>query len=165
MRRAVGPLDKRKRVTRCQSCVKRRIKCQGLFELMSETSGERWIKHMLYGTCRILQSKDPGNLGPLSERLFEAFSLLEASRAIIYGESTFLFQDSWMKRNKSSATDSSDSMEAMLGFLVRVSMWSKSSFFYHLEAIPSRLRASNPTVQLLTLQARYFQVEAERKDI
>jgi len=26
MKRAVGPLDKRKRVTRCQSCVKRRIK-------------------------------------------------------------------------------------------------------------------------------------------
>ncbi|RMJ13023.1 hypothetical protein CDV36_007321 [Fusarium kuroshium] len=94
----------------------------GLFELMSETSGERWIKHMLYGTCRIFQSKDPGNLEPLSERLFEAFSLLEASRAIIYGESTFLFQDSWMKRKKSPATDS---METVLEFLVRISTWSK----------------------------------------
>ncbi|KAK4092258.1 transcriptional regulator family: Fungal Specific TF [Purpureocillium lilacinum] len=29
MRRAVGPLDKRRRVTRCQACAQRRIKCQG----------------------------------------------------------------------------------------------------------------------------------------
>ncbi|KAL7952950.1 hypothetical protein V8C34DRAFT_318603 [Trichoderma compactum] len=29
MKRAVGPLDKRKRVTRCQACAKRQIKCQG----------------------------------------------------------------------------------------------------------------------------------------
>lgn len=92
---------------------------------MSETSGERWIKHMLYGTCRIFQSKGPKKLDPLSERLFEAFRLLEASRAIIYGESTFLFQDSWMKRKKSPATDPSDAMETMLEFLVRISTWSK----------------------------------------
>ncbi|KAL6693161.1 hypothetical protein J3F84DRAFT_86421 [Trichoderma pleuroticola] len=29
MKRAVGPLDKRKRLTRCQACAKRQIKCQG----------------------------------------------------------------------------------------------------------------------------------------
>ncbi|KAM6519324.1 hypothetical protein FALCPG4_012967 [Fusarium falciforme] len=115
----------------------------GLFELMSETSGERWIKHMLYGTCRIFQSKGPEKLDPLSERLFEAFRLLEASRAIIYGGSTFLFQDSWMKRKKSPATDPSDSMETIFEFLVRISTWSKS-FFEYLEAIPCHLRAEHP---------------------
>ncbi|CAI6099868.1 unnamed protein product [Clonostachys chloroleuca] len=31
MRRHAGPLDKRKKVTRCQSCSKRRIKCEGGF--------------------------------------------------------------------------------------------------------------------------------------
>lgn len=92
---------------------------------MSETSGERWIKHMLYGTCRIFQSKGPGRLDPLSERLFEAFRLLEASRAIIYGGPTFLFQDSWMKRKKPPARDPSDPMETILEFLVRISTWSK----------------------------------------
>jgi hypothetical protein len=92
---------------------------------MSETTGERWIKHMLYGTCRIFQSKGPGKLEPLSERLFEAFRLLEANRAIIYGGSTFLFQDSWMKRKKFAATGFLDPTETVLEFLVRISTWSK----------------------------------------
>lgn len=80
---------------------------------------------MLYGTCRIFQSKGPGELEPLSERLFEAFRLLEASRAIIYGGSTFLFQDSWMNHKESLATGSLDPMEAVLEFLVGISTWSK----------------------------------------
>ena len=80
---------------------------------------------MLYGTCRIFQSKGPEKLEPLSEWLFEAFRLLEASRAIIYGGSTFLSQDSWMKRKKTPAKDPSDPMEPILEFLVQISTWSK----------------------------------------
>lgn len=36
MKRAVGPLDKRKRVTRCQACAKRQIKVRSLMQTVDQ---------------------------------------------------------------------------------------------------------------------------------
>ncbi|TWU78636.1 hypothetical protein ED733_005365 [Metarhizium rileyi] len=63
----------------------------GLFELMSEPSGDRWARHMLYGTGKLLQFADMScKPSPLKQMLFDAFQVLEANRAIMYGVDTFL---------------------------------------------------------------------------
>jgi hypothetical protein len=51
---------------------------------------------MLYGTGRMLQlSKTNHNPSPLRQILFGAFQVLEANRAIMYGEETFLSGHEW----------------------------------------------------------------------
>lgn len=51
---------------------------------------------MLYGTGRMLQlsnmSRGPS---PLKQMLFDAFQVLEANRAIMYGVETFLSENRW----------------------------------------------------------------------
>jgi hypothetical protein len=65
---------------------------------MSESSGDRWVRHMLYGTGRMLQlSKKNHDPSPLKQILFGAFQTLEANRAIIYGEDTFLSGHEWLE--------------------------------------------------------------------
>ncbi|KAH6874074.1 hypothetical protein B0T10DRAFT_533100 [Thelonectria olida] len=121
----------------------------GLFELMSETSGERWVKHMLYGTSRIVQSLGPtAQTGQLRSRLFEAFRQLEANRAVLYGEDTFLSQAMWLKCHNHLAPSLADPIETGLGALVRMASFSKR-FFDHIESIPQELRPGHPIIHEL----------------
>lgn len=63
---------------------------------MSEPTGDRWARHMLYGTGRMLQLADMNHSpSPLKNMLFEAFQILEANRAIMYGVDTFLSEHHW----------------------------------------------------------------------
>ncbi len=66
-------------------------------QLMSECTGDRWVKHMIYGTGRILQIGGPSLTATgLRRTLFEAFQILEVNRAIMYGDDTFLADPSWI---------------------------------------------------------------------
>lgn len=69
-------------------------------QLMYDKTGEGWLKHILYGTSKILQLRGPKaclyHSGPdfyLTVRVFEI------CRAIIYSEPTFLSQPKWMSLN------------------------------------------------------------------
>lgn len=93
---------------------------------MTETSGDRWAKHMLYGTARILQSSGTTNqFSQLGERLFRVFRPLEANRAILYGEDTFLSQGAWVKRQRSLAVNSASPMESIFDLLIQISSFSQ----------------------------------------
>jgi hypothetical protein len=93
---------------------------------MSETSGERWVKHMLYGTSRIIQSLGPtAQTSQIYRRLFEAFCQLEAHRAVLYGDDTFLSQDVWLKCHNHPAPNFVDPIETGLGALVMMASFSK----------------------------------------
>ncbi|KAF3398178.1 hypothetical protein F1880_006495 [Penicillium rolfsii] len=70
----------------------------GLFELMADTSGDGWAKHMLYGTSRLLQVSHPQQAISRSRKAFlDIFRIFEANRAIIYGERTILSSLDWNK--------------------------------------------------------------------
>ncbi|KAK5993672.1 hypothetical protein PT974_07107 [Cladobotryum mycophilum] len=123
----------------------------GLFELISEPTGERWPKHMLYGTSKILQLLGPSaTYSPLRRRLFEAFRVLEANRMIIYGQDSFLSQKQWMhfQRCEDTAGSGFDALETMLELMIRVSSFSKG-FFNIIESVPDTARFFDPSIDAL----------------
>ncbi|KAL3464718.1 hypothetical protein BJX64DRAFT_89043 [Aspergillus heterothallicus] len=66
----------------------------GLFELLSDQSGEGWVKHMLYETSKMLQLAGPsGCMSSNRQSFFDLFRILEASRSMIYSEETILSQE------------------------------------------------------------------------
>lgn len=93
---------------------------------MTEVSGDGWAKHMLYGTSRILQSRGTISLfGLLDKQLFGAFRLLEANRAILYGEDTFLSQKIWLSRQQNLAVNPTSPMETIFDLVVEISSFGK----------------------------------------
>ncbi|KAH8679029.1 hypothetical protein BGZ60DRAFT_402378 [Tricladium varicosporioides] len=68
----------------------------GIFELMYDVTGEGWVKHILYGTSKILQLRGPAAHASGSGRsFFLTFRVFEVCRALIYNDSTFLDQPGW----------------------------------------------------------------------
>lgn len=76
--------------------------------------GDRWAQHMRYGTSRLLQLAGPTeSLSPLHQTLFEAFRVLEATRAVMYGDGTFLSQSAWLSYHPNPATTISGTCDPM----------------------------------------------------
>ncbi|KKP01658.1 hypothetical protein THAR02_06247 [Trichoderma harzianum] len=173
MKRAVGPLDKRKRVSRCQACAKRQIKSLqqrlqksdaavsedvawstfllGLFELMSESSGEGWAKHMFYGTSKVLQLAGPdAYASSLQQKLLNAFRVLEANRTMMFGDTTFLSESKWRVYNSINheAAAIPDCMASITELMIHTSAFSKR-LFEQIESIPEEERLFNPTITAL----------------
>jgi hypothetical protein len=84
---------------------------------------------MVFGTSAILQMLGPTHeFSSAQQKLFGAFRVLEAHRAIIYGETTFLSQPMWSEYQQSVAVEKdsySDPMETILALMVQVSSFSK----------------------------------------
>ncbi|KAH8801526.1 hypothetical protein F5884DRAFT_806983 [Xylogone sp. PMI_703] len=73
----------------------------GIFELMYDASGEGWIKHMLYGTSKILQARGPAaHLSGPGRLFFITVRVFEICRALIYLEPTFLTSPPWISLMK-----------------------------------------------------------------
>ncbi|KAH7131746.1 hypothetical protein B0J13DRAFT_108152 [Dactylonectria estremocensis] len=129
----------------------------GIFELLSETSGERWVQHMLHGTSRMFQlSGLTAQPSRLSEKLFAAFRALEATRAIIYGNGTFLSQENWIQRQSVFPSHQADSTEMSLKLSLKVSSFSKR-LFEQVEAIPVQLRPGHPVISALAAEGTSVQ--------
>lgn len=66
-------------------------------QLMYDPTGEGWVKHTMFGTSKILQ-----HLGPEAFRsglglsFFNQMRMFEVSRALLFSESSFLVESSWM---------------------------------------------------------------------
>ncbi len=101
-------------------------------QLMSEASGERWAKHVVHGTSTMLTLTGPTSLSTsLRQRLFDAFRVLEANRAIFFGDETFLTQSAWASHLPSRYSLSSgegilwDPVETIFSLKLRVATFSK----------------------------------------
>ncbi|KAF2476599.1 uncharacterized protein BDR25DRAFT_375589 [Lindgomyces ingoldianus] len=101
----------------------------GLFELLAESSGEGWAQHMFYGTSRILQLSGPAqHMSSLRQVLFEAFRILEANRAILYGVDTMLSEDAWVDFQRdltSSREESWCPIETISSLIIQTSSFNK----------------------------------------
>ncbi|CZT12324.1 uncharacterized protein RCO7_09046 [Rhynchosporium graminicola] len=70
----------------------------GLFELMHDMSGEGWVKHILFGTSRMLQLRGPeAHLAGRGRSFFLTVRIFEISRAIALDEPTFLNEKPWVE--------------------------------------------------------------------
>jgi len=63
---------------------------------MYDVTGEGWVKHMLYGTSRLLQLRGPKSCASEPGRSFFTLArVFEISRALIFNEPTFLDESDW----------------------------------------------------------------------
>jgi hypothetical protein len=63
---------------------------------MYDVSGEGWVKHILYGTSKILQIRGPeAHLVGRGRSFFLTVRVFEICRSLIYNEPSFLFEDGW----------------------------------------------------------------------
>ncbi|OAA43776.1 hypothetical protein NOR_04351 [Metarhizium rileyi] len=138
----------------------------GLFELMSEPSGDRWARHMLYGTGKLLQFADMScKPSPLKQMLFDAFQVLEANRAIMYGVDTFLSEHRWevMRRTLFLSTRQGGDlpMDEMTSLMIYTASFSKR-FFDQIDQIPESERHTHPSIKRLGLEGIGVQHMLER---
>lgn len=67
-----------------------------LKQLMYDKTGEGWVKHILYGTSRILQLRGPdAHLSGPGRSFYLTVRVFEICRSIIYSEPTFLSHPKW----------------------------------------------------------------------
>ncbi|KAL4867466.1 hypothetical protein BDV12DRAFT_198159 [Aspergillus spectabilis] len=132
----------------------------GLFELLSDRSGKGWIKHMLYGTSKMLQLVGPSMVkSPLRRGFFDLFRVLEASRSLLYNEATILSQECWIELQKklSSSRDIHwEPMEAILNLMIETSAFSLRSRAT-MESIPESERHTDPSITLIAAEGFIIQ--------
>ncbi|ETS73824.1 hypothetical protein PFICI_14770 [Pestalotiopsis fici W106-1] len=69
----------------------------GLFELMHDSTGAGWIKHMVHGTSKAVAATGPEFFQSKPGRSFFAQArVFEACRAIIFNDATFLTGPQWL---------------------------------------------------------------------
>ncbi|KAF3056906.1 hypothetical protein CFAM422_012570 [Trichoderma lentiforme] len=123
----------------------------GLFELMSESSGEGWAKHMFYGTSKVLQLAGPdAYASSLQRRLLNAFRVLEANRTIMFGDATFLSESEWRVYNSINheTAETPDFTASITELMIQTSAFSKR-LFEQIESIPEEERLFSPTITAL----------------
>ncbi|OQD69739.1 hypothetical protein PENPOL_c002G04523 [Penicillium polonicum] len=123
----------------------------GLFELLSDESGEGWVKHMLYGTSKMLQLAGPTDCMSSARRIFyDLFRVLEASRALIYNEETILSQECWLGLQKSLSSSAIrwDAIEEIITLMIETSAFSLRAGSI-IEMIPEAERFTDPSVALI----------------
>ncbi|KPM44919.1 hypothetical protein AK830_g1635 [Neonectria ditissima] len=65
----------------------------GLFELMSDSTGQGWVQHIVHGTSKALVASGPlACQASFGKRFFIEVKIFEVCRAIIFNEPTFLAQ-------------------------------------------------------------------------
>ncbi|KAH7347253.1 hypothetical protein B0T11DRAFT_322065 [Plectosphaerella cucumerina] len=70
----------------------------GLFELMQDPSGQRWLQHMVFGTSRALTAIGPVGIrsDPL-RNFFVQVRAFEVCRSIIFNDASFLATPEWVE--------------------------------------------------------------------
>lgn len=97
-----------------------------MYKLMSENSGDGWANHMSYGISRILQAVKPADdPSPLRMTLLDAFQTLEANRAIIYGDGSFLVEECWSSPLPGPITQPVGTMQRIIQLMLEVSGFSQ----------------------------------------
>ncbi|KAJ5359737.1 uncharacterized protein N7496_012150 [Penicillium cataractarum] len=106
----------------------------GLFELMVDSSGDGWAKHMLYGTSQLLQAAGPNQAISHSRKAFLGiFKIFEANRAILYSEETILSRLDWTSAYQMNAhipLHDWDSLGPISSIMVQISTFNNRFFNY-----------------------------------
>ncbi|KAJ9485138.1 hypothetical protein VN97_g8212 [Penicillium thymicola] len=126
----------------------------GLFELLSDESGEGWVKHMLYGTSKMLQLVGPTGCMSSARRIFyDLFRVLEASRALLYNEETILSQACWLGLQKPLSRSATrwDSMEEIITLMIETSAFSVRAGAM-IKMIPEAERFTDSSVALIAAE-------------
>ncbi|OGE47451.1 hypothetical protein PENARI_c044G04319 [Penicillium arizonense] len=126
----------------------------GLFELLSDDSGEGWVKHMLYGTSKMFQLAGPSDCMSSARRIFyDLFRILEASRALLYNEETILSQECWVLLQKTLSSNASrwEPMEEIITIMIQTSTFSLRAAAI-IKMIPEAERFTDPSVALLAAE-------------
>jgi hypothetical protein len=95
--------------------------------LLSDDSGEGWVKHMLYGTSKMLQLAGPSDcMSPIRRMFYDMFRVLEASRALLYNEETILSQEGWLQLQKTLSSNATrwKPMEEIVTLMIQTSAFS-----------------------------------------
>ncbi|KAH6983432.1 hypothetical protein BKA56DRAFT_482874 [Ilyonectria sp. MPI-CAGE-AT-0026] len=78
----------------------------GLFELMSDSTGQGWVQHIVHGTSKALVASGPLSCqSSFGKRFFMEVKIFEVCRAIIFNEPTFLAQSKWKALSAKLQTD------------------------------------------------------------
>ena len=65
-------------------------------QLMYDVTGDGWVKHILYGTSKLLQLREPSALLTKSgSSFFLSVRVFEICRALIFNDYTFLGEPKW----------------------------------------------------------------------
>ncbi|KFY46873.1 hypothetical protein V494_00283 [Pseudogymnoascus sp. VKM F-4513 (FW-928)] len=126
----------------------------GLFELLSDPSGDGWVKHMLHGTSMILRlSRSDKCMSPLRRTFYGIFRMLEASRALLYGEATILSEESWATFHKELVPVNQiwDPIEEILALMIRCSAFNLQ-VQQIVSQIPETQRYTDPAISALGLE-------------
>ncbi|CAI7573951.1 unnamed protein product [Penicillium glandicola] len=126
----------------------------GLFELLSDDSGEGWVKHMLYGTSKMLQLSGPSDCMSLARKTFyDLFRVLEASRALLYNEETILSQECWLQLQQTLSSNATrwEPIEEIITLMIEISAFSLRAGAI-IDMIPEAERFTDPSVALLAAE-------------
>ncbi|KAH7259534.1 uncharacterized protein BKA55DRAFT_562715 [Fusarium redolens] len=97
----------------------------GLFELMTDATGEGWIQHLVHGTSKALVAAGPKScLSGHGQRFFTEIRIFEVCRAIIFNESTFLAKSDWRcltQQMRAKEQGNSDPLDELLDIIVSCS--------------------------------------------
>ncbi|EFQ30674.1 uncharacterized protein GLRG_05818, partial [Colletotrichum graminicola M1.001] len=95
----------------------------GLFELMQDASGQRWLQHMVFGTSKALIASGPAacNSGTMRAFFVQARSF-EVCRSIIFNQTSFLAAPEWIDLtdnwSRSSVAMTRGSLDELLKLIV-----------------------------------------------
>ncbi|KAK3307664.1 uncharacterized protein B0T15DRAFT_554596 [Chaetomium strumarium] len=99
----------------------------GLFELITDPSGDSWLQHLVHGTSQALMAGGPSACisGPCS-RFFAESKVFEVCRAIVFNRPTFLADEEWLSlsaslRASSNWSTAQQRLDALLDMVVMCS--------------------------------------------
>ncbi|CAM1509580.1 Fc.00g033190.m01.CDS01 [Cosmosporella sp. VM-42] len=97
----------------------------GLFELMSDSTGDGWVQHIVHGTSSALVASGPMTCqSGIGRRFFMEVKIFEVCRAIVFNEPTFLATPEWAALSsdlRSKSGISWNSLDALLDVIVMCS--------------------------------------------
>ncbi|RKL39834.1 hypothetical protein BFJ72_g6561 [Fusarium proliferatum] len=97
----------------------------GLFELMTDATGEGWIQHLVHGTSKALVAAGPTSCqSGHGRRFFTEIRIFEVCRAIISNEPTFLAEADWRcltQEMRAREQGNGDALDELLDIIVSCS--------------------------------------------
>lgn len=82
---------------------------------MFDATGEGWIRHMMYGTSRLLAMLGPREcLDGRAKSVLQEVRIFEITRSMLFGEPTFLVSPRWKTTLESFNASASDLHEHQL---------------------------------------------------
>ncbi|KAK1989223.1 hypothetical protein LZ30DRAFT_696068 [Colletotrichum cereale] len=132
----------------------------GLFELMQDASGQKWLQHMVFGTSQALIASGPATCSSGSMRtFFNQARSFEVCRSIIFNQASFLAAPEWINLtdslSKSNVAMVHGSLDELLKLVVLCSaLRARTAEF--IESISGRPNAESCFLEAMSLASEGF---------